>query len=70
MICAHCAAGADICDAPALPVAARVLAIDMHKECKGGTWCDCQHVVPLHDQLVKRREAAARGGLARIAGNA
>lgn len=70
MICPHCAAGADLATEPAPQLeATRQLAVNLHAECPGRTWCDCQHQVPTVDELAKRRAAMPRGGLARIVGN-
>lgn len=60
MICAHCAAGADLTTDPAPQIeAVRALAVEQHGKCPGGTWCDCQCVVVSLDEIRKRR--AARG---------
>jgi hypothetical protein len=66
MICPHCATGADLTVDPAPQISAvRKLAVDLHGQCKGGTWCDCHHRVVSLEELAKRREAMPRGGLAR-----
>ncbi|HEY6496414.1 MAG TPA: hypothetical protein VIZ43_24310 [Trebonia sp.] len=28
-----------------------------HQDCPGGTWCDCQHQVPQHDQEAQGEPA-------------
>lgn len=69
MICAACCEGADLATDPSpLVEATRELAISLHAGCRGGTWCDCQCVVPPVEVLAARRAAAPRGGLARIVG--
>lgn len=57
MICAHCAAGADLTTSPAPQIpATRKLAVELHTQCRGGTWCDCQCAIPSVETLRKRRQ--------------
>jgi hypothetical protein len=53
MICPSCAKGGDITAkikrGETDPVLGRVAAEEHHGECRGGTWCDCQHVVTTVD---------------------
>jgi hypothetical protein len=53
MICPSCSAGADDASTASKPgihkPIAEILrsqAVNRHAECKGGTWCDCQHRIP------------------------
>lgn len=68
MICVPCAAGADMCVDPAPQLeAVRVLAIEQHENCRGGTWCACQHQVASVEVLAERRARPGRlPGLARV----
>lgn len=68
MICAPCAAGADLCLDPAPQFeAVRRLAIEQHEQCRGGTWCACQHRVATVEVLAERRARPGRlSGLARV----
>lgn len=50
MICASCAAAGDmkkLTEGSLIEVVRGALAErinDLHAECRGGTWCDCQHL--------------------------
>ncbi len=56
MICEPCAKGGDISRKIRLRLTAatlgRVAAVAQHQQCKGGTWCDCQHVVSVPDPRI------------------
>lgn len=53
MICSSCAKGGDITAkikrGETDPVLGKAAAQQQHGECRGGTWCDCQHVVTTVD---------------------
>jgi hypothetical protein len=68
MICAPCAAGADLTTDPAPQFeAVRTLAAEQHAQCRGGTWCACQHRVASVEVLAERRARPGRlPGLARV----
>jgi hypothetical protein len=67
MICPKCAAGADLTADPAPQLEATLnLAIGLHSECRGGTWCCCRHKVPTVAVLAERRERRTGGGLSRL----
>lgn len=68
MICTPCAAGADLTIDPAPQFeAVRTLAAEQHAQCRGGTWCACQHRVASVEVLAARRAAPGRApGLARV----
>jgi hypothetical protein len=67
MICPKCAAGADLAAAPGpFAEAAHNLATDLHGECRGGTWCACQHALPSVAQLAERHAVRTGGGLSRV----
>jgi hypothetical protein len=42
VICKACREAADI---PNVAATAVIIKTQLHKHCKGGTWCDCQHRV-------------------------
>jgi len=50
VICPHCRAAADagVEDDGSVPAEALigVFQQEMHAQCRGGGWCDCQHRVP------------------------
>jgi hypothetical protein len=70
MICQPCATAGDLCADPGpFPEAARNLAEGMHGDCRGGTWCCCQHNVPTVAELAERHARPGRPrGLARVLG--
>lgn len=67
MICEPCATGGDLTHDPApLFESVRRMAAWLHGQCRGGTWCACQHQVPSVEVLAARRAASGRHGFARI----
>jgi hypothetical protein len=53
MICTHCRKGGDITakikSGQIVAALGKVAAEERHALCRGGTWCDCQHVVATVD---------------------
>jgi hypothetical protein len=70
VICPPCAAAGDLTADPGpFPDAAHNLATSMHGDCRGGTWCCCQHEVASVVVLAERHARPGRPpGLARVAG--
>ncbi len=70
MICEACATAGDLTTDPGpYPEAAHNLATAMHGDCRGSTWCCCQHQTVSVAVLAERRARPGRPrGMLRVVG--